>query len=290
MAPEAPAKKMIFGAAGAGKWQKTAPKAPDFSKNDPPNPDFLGSHAQHLLCQKPGVQHCRSPGGTADTPVAQSGGAGDPPAATGEGYSPGPPLRILGEAPGGSLTQPHPHGNAACHQASAFEGVDPNVVRRTARVRYPLRSIRVFLFFLLLVCQRGRPSPQAPGLAQRWTTGMLSTRGVLSSASVAAPASQAPSPRLSVLGHFIAFSGVPKEQGAESAQLKRVKIRHNHVSRKAHWHGLRSSGTFRQFHCVHTGGGVRVNPDHLEDLPFRPVSPTRTQTLATKLAVSPTQT
>eukprot|EP00661_Eupelagonemidae_sp_cell13_P015018 gene15018-biopygen5161 len=38
--------------------------------------------------------------------------------------------------------------------------------------------------------------PQAPGLAQRWTTGILSTSGVLSSASVAAPAPQAPGPRL----------------------------------------------------------------------------------------------
>eukprot|EP00661_Eupelagonemidae_sp_cell13_P022833 gene22833-biopygen14821 len=50
-----------------------------------------------------------------------------------------------------------------------------------------------------------RRGPQAPGLAQRWTTGILSTRGVLSSggnevfdpeASVAAPAPQAPGPRL----------------------------------------------------------------------------------------------
>eukprot|EP00661_Eupelagonemidae_sp_cell13_P009459 gene9459-biopygen22727 len=87
--------------------------------------------------------------------------------------------------------------------------------------------------------------PQAPGLAQRWTTGILSTRGVLSSASVAAPAPQAPGPRLparhsevqnaaigivkhslesAVLGHCIAFPGVSKERGAVFVQLKRASV------------------------------------------------------------------
>eukprot|EP00661_Eupelagonemidae_sp_cell13_P013830 gene13830-biopygen3549 len=72
--------------------------------------------------------------------MAQSGGAGDPQQPPVRATLPDPCrqrgaalVAVLGEAPEGSLAQPHPHGNAACHQASAFEGVDPNVVRRTAR-------------------------------------------------------------------------------------------------------------------------------------------------------------